>query len=540
MSSWDQKSFRPSGKCQPTFSNDRTTVARPVHIPDYTYDEEPPRPELTKEIGLIFEWDNGEHLAPNISCHLSVGGETQVYGSLDGGKLFCRAPPGKYEAQLLENFDAQEKLREGRQKLKEALDKIIESEKEEAAKLQKIQEGRSDISNHAHLLLAVGRGYFHSAWGLVKSVKEVSDLVNPFTQLSNALTSAWTAKRADGKSWIQSYLDTYSEEQHRELAEALGFDYRKVTREQLAEAYNIACFIYDDAPSRQILEEFVKVYIEVQNPEEVAEFSGGVAFEIVLSALLIVVTGGVGLAARAALSARLLGLLKPLGEALQDLATFIVKATIKSAPRVKGVTGTGAVTVTIRRPKEIIPNEISSLPNTHPSPKLDNKLEREYPNTLNTEKKGIPASSLLAREGLRNDLANQAGIPRSLDTVWNSTIDQLAQRFEMDGASVTRGEPKSKSSGNAQIVEIGNSITGVKKIQHSPSTVKNVVKSTHIGEYYKFTYNDGSKIKIVDPNGYRLKFSPDFKPIYDKNTTYLNPEGEEIKFDTSSNKWIGK
>ena len=360
MSSWDQKSFRPSGKCQPTFSNDRTTVARPVHIPDYIFDQQTPHPELTKEIGLIFEWDNGEHLAPNISCHLSVGGETQVYGSLDGGKLFCRAPPGKYEAQLLENFDAQEKLREGRQKLKEALDKIIESEKEEAAKLQKIQEGRSDISNHAHLLLAVGRGYFHSAWGLVKSVKEVSDLVNPFTQLSNALTSAWTAKRADGKSWIQSYLDTYSEEQHRELAEALGFDYRKVTREQLAEAYNIACFIYDDAPSRQILEEFVKVYIEVQNPEEVAEFSGGVAFEIVLSALLIVFTGGVGLAARAALSARLVGLLKPLGEALRDLATFIVKATIKSAPRVKGMTGTGAVTVTMRRPKEILTNQIST------------------------------------------------------------------------------------------------------------------------------------------------------------------------------------
>ena len=373
MSSWDQKSFRPSGKCQPTFSNDRTTVARPVHIPDYVYDQEPPQPELTKDIGLIFEWDNGEHLAPNISCHLTVGGENQVFGSLDGGKLFCRAPPGKYEAQLLENFEAQERLREGRQKLKEALDKIIESEKEEATKLQKIQEGRSDISNHAHLLLAVGRGYFHSAWGLVKSVKEVSDLVNPFTQLSNALTSAWTAKSADGKSWIQSYLDTYSEEQHRELAEALGFDYRKVTREQLAEAYDIACFIYDDAPSRQILEDFVKVYIEVQNAEEVAEFSGSVAFEIVLSALLIVFTAGVGLAARAAFSARLLGLLKPLGEALQDLATFIVKATIKSAPRVKGMTGTGAVTVTIRRPKKVIPNQISTPPEIkhgpNPNPK---------------------------------------------------------------------------------------------------------------------------------------------------------------------------
>ena len=157
------------------------------------------------------------------------------------------------------------------------------------------------------------------------------------------------------------------------MAEALGFDYRKVTRENLAEVYDIACFIYKDAPSRQMLEEFVRTYISVQNPEELAEFSGAVAFEIVLSALLIVFTGGVGLVARAALSVRLLGLLKSLGEALRDLATFIVKATIKSAPRVKGMTGTGAVTVTIRRPKEITPSEILIPPYIEPSPTTGNK-----------------------------------------------------------------------------------------------------------------------------------------------------------------------
>jgi hypothetical protein len=95
-----------------------------------------------------------------------------------------------------------------------------------------------------------------------------------------------------------------------------------------------------------------------------------------LSALLIVVTGGVGLAARAALSARLLELLKPMGEALQDLATFIVKATIKSAPRVKGVTGTGAVTVTIRRPKEILPSQILIPPDLKLSPQIQNPKQK--------------------------------------------------------------------------------------------------------------------------------------------------------------------
>jgi hypothetical protein len=43
-------------------------------------------------------------------------------------------------------------------------------------------------------------------------------------------------------------------------------------------------------------------YAKAQNVEEVAEFSGGALFEIVLAALLIVFTGGVGLAARGAAS----------------------------------------------------------------------------------------------------------------------------------------------------------------------------------------------------------------------------------------------
>lgn len=356
--SYDNKSFSQSGRCQPTFSNIRTAVVRPVHTPDCAFDQEIPNPEPTKEIGLIFEWDNGEYLAPNIPCHLSFGGETKIYGTLDGGKLFCQAPPGEYEAELLKNFNEEKKLREGRQKLKEALNNIIEHEKKEAAKLKEIQDGRSSFSNQTHLLLAGGRGFLYGAWGFIKSIKEASDLVNPFTTLSNALTSGWSAKRSDGKSWVQSYLDNFSEEQHRELAEALGFDYRTVTREKLAEAYEIACFIYDDPPSRQILGQFAKTYIDVQNPEEVMEFSGAIVFEIVLCALLIVFTGGVGLAARSALSVPLVGLLKLLGESLQELAGFIVNVTIKSAQRVKGMTGTGAITVTIRRPKPVRLNPI--------------------------------------------------------------------------------------------------------------------------------------------------------------------------------------
>ncbi|VVP22454.1 hypothetical protein PS903_03836 [Pseudomonas fluorescens] len=360
MSSWDQKSFRPSGKCQPTFSNDRTTVPRPVSIPDYVY-EEHPRPQLTKDIGLIFEWDNGERLAPNIPCHLTFGGETHVYGSLDGGKLYCLAPPGKYEAQLLENFEEEERLKEARQALKDALDAIIVHEEAEAAALKKIQDGRSAISNYLHLKYKEGRGFFLSGLGLVKNLKEWTDLVNPFNHLSNALTSAWKANSTDGNSWAESFADHYSEAHTKEFVEALGFDPSQIKPALLAQSYEIACFSYEDGPSKKLLADFFVKYVRVQNPEEVAEFNGAVAFEIVLAALLIAFTGGAGLAARVAgaSSTKLIELLRKLGEVLKKLATWLKSARIKSAGRAQGIAGKEILSVVIPRPAPIVPKEIS-------------------------------------------------------------------------------------------------------------------------------------------------------------------------------------
>ncbi|MBH3428106.1 hypothetical protein [Pseudomonas alkylphenolica] len=358
---YDNKRYSPSGRCQPTFSNIRSALARPVHIPDCALDESTPGPAPTKEIGLVFEWDNGEHVASNIPCHLHFGGETRIYGTLDNGKLFCPAPPGEYTAQLLENLDEQKKLSEARQTLKKALDDIIEFEKAEAAALAKVQEGRSDFSNTLHLNLAVGKGFFLGAWGLIVSLKNIADLANPLTQFSNALTSAWNAKSSEGQSWGASFLQNYSEEQKRELIEVLGFDPEAITRESLVQAYETACFIYGDQPSKQLLEAFAVTYVSVQNKEELAAFGGAVIFEIVLSALLIVFTGGVGLAARAATSAGLLKLLRPLGTALLNVANFIKRATIKSASRTKGITGSIVRTIRIRKPKAIIPGNVTPL-----------------------------------------------------------------------------------------------------------------------------------------------------------------------------------
>lgn len=71
----------------------------------------------------------------------------------------------------------------------------------------------------------------------------------------------------------------------------------------------------------------------------------------------------------------------------------------------------------------------------------------------------------------------------------------------------------------------------------SPSTVDASIKSVHVGEYYKITYIDGSKAKIIDPATYRSSFQGPSKPIYDANTICLTPQGQKVNFNPVTNLW---
>nr|WP_256662533.1 MULTISPECIES: hemagglutinin repeat-containing protein [unclassified Pseudomonas] len=154
-----------------------------------------------------------------------------------------------------------------------------------------------------------------------------------------------------------------------------------------------------------------------------------------------------------------------------------------------------------------------------------------------------PATSAIIRIGLREDLAAQAGIPRNMveapANVWGKSIDDIQQSFQMDGAKLIYEPPRAGSSGNAQVYRVEGGTTGIKEIQYSPSTVGGVKPSIHIGEYYKVTYFDGSKAKVVDPSTYRPTFEKGM-PIYDNNTVYYNPQGQKVVFNSAKNLWEPK
>ena len=312
-------------------------------------------------VGLRFVWDNGECLGANLPYSLSPAGGNAVRGSLDSrGGLIQTIPSGEYQAQLLADADVDTDISNARAELQAVLDEILAAERAEAARLQAIQDQRSALSNYGHRRLAAGKGFFLGAWGLLRTAKEFSDLVNPFTTFSNALRSAWQARASEGETWLAAYNRQFSAEQHRELVEALGFDPSSITREQLAEAYELACFIYEDGPSKAMLGRFAVDYAKAQNVEEIAEFSGGALFEIVLAALLIVFTGGIGLAARGAASVSYLDKLARLGNAFRRLGAALKRARIRRGGRATG-SGTGARTVEVERPRDVLPGTLAPM-----------------------------------------------------------------------------------------------------------------------------------------------------------------------------------
>ncbi|MDH1263069.1 hypothetical protein [Pseudomonas sp. GD03944] len=353
-------------------------------------------------IGLRFVWDNGECLGANIPYSLSTAGGNVIRGGLDArGSLTQTIQSNEYDAQLLADTDVDNDITSARSELQTVLDEILAAERAEAAKLQAVQDQRNVVSNYIHVRLAAGKGFFLGAWGLLKTVKEYSDLVNPFTVFTNALRSAWQAKSSTGESWLAAYNRQFSAEQHRELVEALGFDPTSITREQLAEAYELANFIYEDGPSKAMLGRFAVDYAKAQNVEEVAEFGGAALFEIVLAALLIVFTGGLGLAARGASSVSYVSKLTRLGNALKRLSAALKRARIKLSGHVRG-TGQGAQIVEVKRPPAI-PVEVPAVPILRSWSHL--KLsERHFPHKVTIPKNTGNTMYTVAPEEVAKDL----------------------------------------------------------------------------------------------------------------------------------------
>jgi len=168
-------------------------------------------------------------------------------------------------------------------------------------------------------------GLWNSAAGLISSSLAIANLSH-IGYYNRALYSVWTATR-DGseQAWTETFKQQFDEANKRAVVEALGFDPDDVTRDQLAEAYEITTLVLSDPESKAMLGRFAVDFAQAQDSTELSYFAGGLVFEAVLAILL---SGAAAASARAALAASRRRLIKRAGftpkytqEELVQLAT---------------------------------------------------------------------------------------------------------------------------------------------------------------------------------------------------------------------------
>lgn len=100
--------------------------------------------------------------------------------------------------------------------------------------------------------------------------------------------------------------------------------------------------------------------------------------------------------------------------------------------------------------------------------------------------------------------------------------------------------PKTGTSGNAQVYKVEGGTLALKRLNIVHLLLMPRSNRCMWVSAMEITYVDGSKAKIVDPATYRPTSQGPSKPIYDANTTYLNPQGQKVKFNPATNAWISE
>ncbi len=150
------------------------------------------------------------------------------------------------------------------------------------------------------------------------------------------------------------------------------------------------------------------------------------------------------------------------------------------------------------------------------------KAEAEIAASKQTAKDTL-ATSAVSREGLRDDLSAQAGIPRKISenpsSMWGKSIDDIRQSLTMEGAILTIKPPVSGTSGRAQVFKVEGH-AAIKEIEYHPGG------GVHgDSPYYKFIRNDNVEVRVINP-------SPDFGPgTITRYQEYYDTKGNRLKYE---------
>lgn len=217
--------------------------------------------------------------------------------------------------------------------IKTTLRQIVDHERIKAQKIEKNYQQKSVFRKTQAQINSFGKGLYGAGESFLTWMKDFHDVVSVNQRLFRIMKAAAIADSANDGQRYQVFKQTLAESEKKELVEALGFDPSKISLEKFKQAYEMANLIYDDHLTQIILTQFVKDYADAQHSLEWSEFSGGAAFEVALTALIAIATGGVGAIASLGTQVKKISQLKKLGKLFGELAEVL-----KNIPKGKRIT----------------------------------------------------------------------------------------------------------------------------------------------------------------------------------------------------------
>ncbi|MEQ5833823.1 hypothetical protein [Marinobacter sp. NFXS9] len=280
-------------------------------------------------VKLAYHWPDGTGVA-NLPFILSTDQET-VKGTLDAhGEAQIQGLNGRFATIRLSSDASDGDVSQQRRGIQAALEGLLNQERKEAEDLAREYEQLPWYRRGLVSIGAVSQGFSDAGMGLIRFVAGVSDLSSPTQTILDGLKSAWAASEGSpDEHWFESYQANYEEARHRRWVEDLGFDPSDISREDIAEAYDLANLVMADPELRQSFTDFAADYAAIQHHTEVSYFTGAVAFDVILTAILAVATGGVGAAGAAGTQIRHAGRLTHLGKTVKAFGKAVRKQRLR-------------------------------------------------------------------------------------------------------------------------------------------------------------------------------------------------------------------
>ncbi|CAH0992413.1 hypothetical protein SIN8267_02533 [Sinobacterium norvegicum] len=213
-------------------------------------------------------------------------------------------------------------------KTQATLQKIIAEQDRETRVIAKAYDEKSVLGKAGMHAEGMAEGFVETGAAFLTWVGDVHDVVDMQKRMMRGASAAMQSYRGPDFSF-GDFQGRMIQAEYKEIVEVLGFDPYKIDPEAIVQAFETTKLVLQDEQMVALAEAFAYRYVAAQHSTEYTGIIGNVIFEIVLTAVLIFLTAGAGVAATAGSKLKNVDALKDLGRCFDDFVKLIKKKQAK-------------------------------------------------------------------------------------------------------------------------------------------------------------------------------------------------------------------